>query len=127
MIESFLNYIEFEKRYSPHTLTSYKNDLKQFTDYLSNSYQIEDPSVVSYSIVRSWLHYLGTEEKLSAKSMNRKIATIRSYYKFLLKKGSIVKNPTLKIIAPKIKKSLPTFVEEASMTNLLDQLEFSDD
>jgi integrase/recombinase XerC len=125
MIDSFLKYIEYEKRYSRHTLISYKTDLLQFSDYLLSTYQSDKPAEANYSIIRSWLHTLA-ENKITAKSINRKIACLRSYYKFLLKKGEISKDPTLKIKAPKIKKYLPAFIEEESMTNLLDKVEFKE-
>ncbi|MBX9851646.1 MAG: tyrosine-type recombinase/integrase [Cytophagaceae bacterium] len=126
MVDSFLRYIEFEKRYSRHTLTSYQTDLLQFTKYLEETYQISDPAEANYNLIRSWIITL-VENKITPKSINRKIACLRSYYKFLMKKGSIKKDPTLKIKAPKVKKSLPTFVEEENLSKLLDQLEFSDD
>ena len=126
MIESFFKYIEFEKRYSKHTLLSYKNDLDQFSSFLHSTYQIENPAEANYGIIRSWILTL-VENNISPKSVNRKLASLRSYYKFLLKKGEILKDPMLKIKAPKVKKSLPAFVEEESMHKLLDQLEFKDD
>src|SRR5438105_4272039 len=110
MMDSFLKYIQFEKRYSKHTLTSYKNDLEQFSAYLSRDYQLNSPAEANYAIIRSWILSL-MDDELSAKSVTRKIATLRSYYKFLLRTGAITRNPALKIIAPKIKKSLPVFVD----------------
>lgn len=126
MIGLFLKYIETEKRYSRHTLTSYKNDLDQFSSYLKSHYQIENPAEANYGLIRDWVITL-MESGISPKSVNRKLATLRSYYKFLLRKGNIAKDPMLKVKAPKVKKSLPVFVEEESMHKLLDQLEFKDD
>jgi integrase/recombinase XerC len=125
MVNSFLSYIEFEKRYSQHTLTSYKTDLEQFSTYLTTSYQISNPAEANYNIIRSWILSL-VENEISAKTINRKIACLRSYYKFLLKKGTITKDPTLKIKTPKVKKSLPVFVEEENMAKLLNQFEFDE-
>jgi len=125
MVNSFLSYIEFEKRYSQHTLISYKIDLEQFSNYLISTYQITNPAEANYNIIRSWILSL-VENEISAKTINRKIACLRSYYKFLLKKGTIVKDPTLKIKTPKVKKALPVFVEEENMSRLLDQLEFGE-
>jgi integrase/recombinase XerC len=125
MVEAFLNYIQNEKRYSKHTLTSYRNDLNQFSAYLSTVYQLK-PAEATYPIVRSWIMALG-ENKLEPKSINRKIVCLRSYYKYLLKKGELLKDPTLKIKALKIKKLLPVVIKESEVNSLLDGLSFSDD
>ncbi|NOT75343.1 MAG: tyrosine-type recombinase/integrase [Cyclobacteriaceae bacterium] len=119
MIDSFLNYLRFEKRFSPHTVLSYKNDLSQFEIYLRKSYE-EIPSVASYGMVRSWIVEL-VEQKLDPLSVNRKIASLRSYYKFLLKQESISKDPMMKIKVLKTKKKLPQFVKEPDINSVLDQ------
>src|ERR1700747_120257 len=103
MVSDFLKYIEFEKRYSKHTLLSYQNDLNQFSLFLEAEFQLNSPQEASYSIIRSWIVKLA-EAKITPKSINRKIAALRSYYKFLLRNGKISRDPTLKIKAPKIKK-----------------------
>jgi integrase/recombinase XerC len=126
MVEAFLNYIQNEKRYSKHTLTSYRNDLSQFSSYLTKVYQLTSPTEATYPIVRSWIMEL-VENKLDSRSVNRKIICLRSYYKFLLKKEGLLKDPTLKIKALKIKKTLPVFIEENNISALLDSLSFSDD
>jgi integrase/recombinase XerC len=126
MVESFLKYIQFEKRYSRHTLTSYKNDLEQFSAYLSQTYQLDSPAEANYPIIRSWIISL-MDDELSAKTLNRKIASLRSYFKFLLRKGDIAKDPTLKLVAPKLKKSLPVFIESNDMPDILSEDSFSDD
>lgn len=123
MITRFLRYLEFEKRYSTHTLTAYRTDLNQLNVYLLETYEINDPVAVSYSILRSWILDL-VEKGLTPKSLNRKIACLKSFYKFCMRQGEISKDPTLKLRAPKIKKSLPVFVEEESMYRLLDQVTF---
>jgi integrase/recombinase XerC len=125
MVEAYLNYIQNEKRYSKHTLTSYRNDLTQFSEYLNKVYQLTSISEATYPIVRSWIMEL-VEHKLDARSVNRKIVCLRSYYKFLLKKGELQKDPTLKIKALKIKKTLPVFIEENNLSALLDNFIFSD-
>jgi integrase/recombinase XerC len=126
MVDAFLSYIQFEKRYSDHTLSSYRNDLHQFSAYLSHTYQLNSPLEATYPIVRSWILVL-VENKLDPRSVNRKIVCLRSYYKFLLKKGALKKDPTLKIKALKTKKTLPAFIEENKISTLLDGLTFSDD
>lgn len=126
MINAFLKYIEFEKRYSPHTLVSYKIDLQQFADFLSSTYQVSEPEQANFSLIRDWIADLANQD-ISAKSINRKIASLRSYYKFLLKKSLITKDPTVKVKAPKIRKRLPLYIEEKDINLLLDHLVFTDD
>lgn len=125
-MKSFFNYIEFEKRYSQHTITSYKNDLSQFSIFLEKEYEISKLKGAGHPQIRHWIITL-MENEMDPKTINRKIATLKSYYKFQLREGVISKNPTLKIIAPKVQKKLPVFIEESSMENLLDYFEFSND
>ena len=125
MIEKFLRYIQFEKRYSPHTLTSYKTDLFQFQLYLEKEYELSDSSMASFLMIRSWIVSL-VDEQISPKSINRKNNILKSDYKFLLRNEVIQKDPTLKLKNPKVKKSLPSFVEEANLSHLLNSVEFED-
>ncbi len=123
MVEKFLRYIQFEKRYSTHTLTSYKTDLNQFQSYLLNQYELQDSSQANFLMLRSWIVSL-VEENRTPKTINRKIACLKSYYKFLLRNKIVLKDPTLKLKNPKMKKSLPVFIEEKNLDYLLDTLEF---
>ncbi|MDX1629131.1 MAG: tyrosine-type recombinase/integrase [Fulvivirga sp.] len=122
---SFLKYIQFEKRYSRHTISSYENDLNQFESFLHEFYQ-EKPATATHSMVRHWVVNL-VEDNISPRSVNRKIASLRSFYKFLLKRELIDKDPTTKIQALKTSKALPQFVNEEDITRLLDQCKFDDD
>src|SRR4051812_31697602 len=124
MIDSFLNFLQFEKRFSPHTVISYKNDLSQFEAYLKEQYE-EQGQTASYSMVRSWIVQL-VEKKLDPLSVNRKIASLRSYYKFMMRQGLVEKDPMMKIKVLKTRKKLPHFVKEQEMVTLLDQQEFTD-
>lgn len=124
MVDSFLNFLQYEKRFSPHTVTSYKNDLSQFNTYLKSQYE-EEPQAASYTMVRSWIVQL-VEQELDPLSINRKIASLRSYYKFLMRQGVISKDPMMKIKVLKTRKKLPHFVKEAEMVTVLDQREFKD-
>jgi integrase/recombinase XerC len=126
MIDLFLKYIEFEKRYSSHTLISYKTDLQQFADFLFTTYQLSEPDKANFPLIRDWIASLANQD-ISSKSINRKIASLRSYYKFLLKKSLITKDPTVKVKAPKIRKRLPLYIEEKDINLLLDHLVFTDD
>jgi integrase/recombinase XerC len=125
MVNEFLTYLSFEKRYSKHTTVSYKNDLSNLSDYLLKTYELSTLEYATYPMLRSWIVAL-VDQEMVPKSINRKIACLRSFYHFLLKKGLIIKDPTLKIRALKVKKSLPVFVEEDNMLRLLDQIEFED-
>ena len=119
MIDSFLNYIRFEKRFSPHTVLSYQNDLSQFESYVQVNFE-EEFTAANYSMVRSWIVSL-VEKKLDPLSVNRKIASLRSYFKFLLRQEIIHKDPMIKIKVLKTKKKLPHFVKETDMSAALDQ------
>lgn len=122
-MELFFKYLEYEKRYSPHTLTSYHTDLGQFSQYLQDTYEITDPAEADHSIIRSWILSL-VHKNLEPRSVNRKIACLRSYYKFLLGQQRIQANPMLRIKAPKVSKKLPGFVAEEPFNQLLDNFSF---
>lgn len=123
MIDSFLRFIEFEKRLSKHTVIAYKTDLLQFQAFVKQTFEVDEPSAANYGMIRSWLAHL-VEVKTEPRSVNRKIATLRAYYKFLLRQSFIEKDPTLKIKVLKTQKRLPTFVREEEMNNLLDRAIF---
>ena len=123
MVESFLKYIQFEKRYSPKTVISYKTDLSQFEAYLKKEFDGTLAQDANYGLVRSWIVSL-VEVKLDAISINRKIACLRSYYKFLMRQEIITKDPMMKIKILKTKKKLPHFVNETDSIKLLDNVDF---
>ncbi len=125
LIDSFISYIRHEKRYSDHTIISYKTDLLQFADFLFQTYEEKSLASVNHNMARSWVVAL-IEANINPKSVNRKIASLKAFYKFLLRGKKVDKNPTLKIKAPKVKKSLPVFVSESGITELLDQFEYPD-
>lgn len=124
-MDLFFKYLQYEKRYSPHTLTSYHTDLGQFAGYLLQTYEITDPAQADHTIIRSWILSL-VQQNIQPRSINRKIACLRSYYKFLLGQQQIAANPMLRIKAPKVSKKLPAFVPEEPFNQLLDQFEFED-
>ncbi|NVN95035.1 MAG: tyrosine-type recombinase/integrase [Bacteroidetes bacterium] len=119
MTEKFLKYIKYEKRYSLNTYIAYKNDLEQFYTFISSTYEISEISAVTHQMIRSWLASL-METGIQARSINRKITTIKSFYKYLLKERVLSTNPTIKIVSPKTPKKLPVYVEEVNMETLLD-------
>ncbi|QEC52323.1 tyrosine recombinase XerC subunit [Anseongella ginsenosidimutans] len=119
--ERFYRYLQFEKRFSQHTLLAYKIDLKSFAGFLRHQYEINELSDASPDMIRSWLVSL-LEEGRSDTTIARKLSVLRTYFRFLLKEGNIPVNPTVNIRAPKIKKRLPVFVEESRMNLLQDLL-----
>ncbi|ALI99432.1 tyrosine-type recombinase/integrase [Rufibacter tibetensis] len=125
-MELFFKYLQYEKRFSPHTIISYQTDLQQFQSYLKEAYELEDISVADHAIIRSWVVTL-VQKEFDSRTIHRKIASLRSYFKFLMQQGKIESNPTVRIKAPKLAKKLPAFIPEDAFTQLLDQSEFSDD
>jgi integrase/recombinase XerC len=125
-LESFVAYIQTEKRYSLHTVQSYQKDLEQFFLFIENDYQLQEFKLISHLHIRSWLASLSQHE-MKARSINRKISTLKSFFKYLLRQELILTNPTLKIISPKNEKRLPNFANESSMDALLRNVEFADD
>ena len=125
LLQSFLSYIEYEKRYSKHTLESYKNDLEQFSKFLVKN---DNGSIVSASHIniRNWIVSM-MEQKITARSINRKISALKSFYKFLMKRGEIKKSPLSKVQSPKTSKRLPVFVELPGIEKLLQQIKFPED
>ena len=125
MVESFLRYISYEKRYSQHTVKSYQNDLEQFEQFAQNKFQISGLEEATQLMIRSWVLSL-MDEGNSSRSVNRKIASLRSFYKFLLKREILSKDPTQKIKSLKVKKELPGFANEKEFSDFLDRLIFED-
>ena len=120
LIRSYLSYIERERNYSSHTITSYANDLTQYCSFLQNEFPelIQDPGTVDLSVIRAFLGVL-LENGVAKKSVIRKLSTLRSFYKFLVRKKIVASNPTLNIITPKVEKKLPQFVDKESMERIL--------
>jgi integrase/recombinase XerC len=142
VLERFVKYLQYEKRFSPHTVTAYQNDLKQFFLHTATSGQqtnlsaaeidtkvallIADIQAITYNDIREWVVELMNHEQ-TAKTVNRKIASLRTFFKFLLREGLITANPASKIQAPKIPKRLPVVVEEDKIMALLSNSESFED
>ncbi len=124
-IERYIQYIQYEKRYSKHTIIAYTNDLDQFFSYISEQYEITDIKNINYSIVRSWLVNL-MENSISTRTINRKLSTLKSFFKFLIREGEISENPMRKIIPPKSSKRLPVFIELEKINFLFDEIDFGE-
>src|SRR5512133_2859837 len=124
--ESFLQYLQIEKRYSLHTVRSYLTDLDQFFLFLLSMRQSEDPVTVTSHDIRAWIVSM-LDNNYSTISVHRKISCLRVFFRYLRKEGIIKKDPLEKVVLPKRKKTLPVFVDEESLTNLLDNYSFGVD
>ena len=125
-LTSFLKYLEFEKRYSPHTVESYRNDIQQFQDFLQKQFETNEWADVTPGMVRSWMVSLA-ESGRANRSINRKISALQTFVKYLMRRGFLAKNPLRKVVAPKVGKRLPVYVQESQMESLLDVMKFSED
>ena len=123
--DSFLKYLQFEKNYSDKTIVSYGIDLTKFEEYFKTVDGSLDFTVVDADIIRGWVLSLA-DEGYTATSVNRKLSSLRSFYRYLLRQGVISVDPLQKVVAPKKKKPLPVFVKEADMFRLLDETDFGE-
>lgn len=121
-IESFLDFLKYEKRYSIHTLTSYKKDLTDFFEFIDFNFNEHSLKKINHGYIRSWLTELKAKG-LTAKSINRKISGLKSFFKYQLKTGQIDVSPMSKVISPKTNKRLPVFVKESETRVMLASLE----
>ncbi len=124
-IQEFLDYLKFQKRYSQHTVISYKNDLVNFFDFLQLQFGETMLPGIKASFIRSWLAEL-KQCGMESKSINRKISTLKTFFKFQLQRQTILVSPMTAIISPKINKRLPQFVDKKSITTLFQHVEFPD-
>lgn len=124
-IDSFLEYLRLERNYSEKTVVSYGIDLQEFEGYFKKADAEIDFTTVDADVVRNWVMHL-MDEGRAATSVNRKLSTLRSFYRFLLKKKVMTVNPMTKVVGPKKKKTLPSFVREKDMDRLLDDLTFGE-
>lgn len=125
LLHNFLDYIAHEKKFSKHTALSYQNDLQQFQGYLEREINPADFTLVSYLNIRDWMAEL-IDSGLTARSVNRKISALKSFYKFLLRNNHISINPLQKIQGPKTPKKLPVFVDENQMRDLFSKISFEE-
>ena len=125
MIDSFLKHLQYEKRLSRNTVLAYQNDLNQLQQFLLNTQSLTDVTLADYTMIRSWIVNL-VESGIEPPSVNRKIASMRTFFKFLLALDLITKDPMTKINVLKTKKRLPGFVKEEDMVNLLDNHTFEE-
>ena len=127
LVDSFLDYLRYERNYSNYTIEAYSKDLRQFEEYVKlNKESVFVPGDVDADLVRSWIVSL-MDEKISPVSVNRKLSSLKSFFKFLMKQGSISVNPLMLITGPNTKKPLPYFVRDKEMELLLDGDGFDED
>lgn len=119
-IDNFLNYISLEKRYSINTSESYKTDLEQFYQFIQEVFSIDDLLTCDHNMIRSWVISL-MDQNFSPATINRKISTLKAFFKFLSKNELIDRNPSSKIIPIKNSKKLPEFIESKNIINVLDE------
>ena len=124
-LNAFLAYLQFEKRYSVHTITAYSNDLIQFFDFVETQYEGISFTQITGTIVRSWLAGM-KEEEMTGKTLNRKISSLKSFFKYQIQQGEISKSPMETVISPKVSKRLPVFVAENDMEQLFTNLAFAE-
>lgn len=118
-IGSFVNYLKRVKNYSEHTLTAYQSDLDSLHYYIENQYNINEPAMISHTMIRSWIFELKKSDT-SNRSINRKISSISSFFKYLMLEGKIIKNPLNKVTSLKIEKRLPQYIVEREIDQIIE-------
>jgi integrase/recombinase XerC len=118
-IQQFTTYLKLEKRYSSHTTLAYQTDLEQFLQFLIIQFEVDNLNKATTQMIRSWLASL-MELNVTPRSVIRKISTLKSFYKYLMRNELIEKSPMEKISSPKTSKKLPVFVENASIQKLFE-------
>lgn len=128
VVSRFIDYLKYEKRFSPHTVRAYQDDLAQFYVFLAGTLEMEkpEPPEIASSFIRSWLASL-KEDNATAKTINRKISTLRSFFKFCIREEMLEKSPMANIGAPKIPARLPHYVEQKDISTLFNHVEFPGD
>lgn len=120
-IEKFIRYLEIEKNYSKHTIVNYRIDLEDFRGFLN----VTPLEKVDYLVLRKYLALL-KEKRMGSRSISRKLSSLRSFFKFLVREGYLKINPTVSLFSPKLEKHLPSFLTEEEMSRLIDAAECKD-
>lgn len=124
--DTFIKFLRFEKRFSPHTILAYQNDLDQFLHFLDSMYGITKASEVKHTMIRSWMVEMMTDG-YSARTVRRKLSTLKTWFHFLLKRGEVEHNPMLKVNVPKLEKRLPAVVRPENLQTLFTEIDFGRD
>lgn len=125
MIQQFIDYLRVVKRYSAHTVLAYETDLNQFANFILNIYELDTLVDADYQMIRSWIVQL-KGDNISNRSINRKLSSLKSFYKYLIRDGIVKSNPLSKIINPKISKRLPEFLDQSKTLFLFTEVKFDD-
>lgn len=123
--DQFLAYLQYEKRFSTHTIRAYGDDLTYFFQFMADQYDLDSLDQLTAAMVRSWMAAL-TLQEVQPRSVNRKLSSVRSFVKYCLLKGELAKNPLKGLPPLKTRKRLPSFIEEEHMQQLLHQVAFPD-
>ena len=124
-IPHFIEYLNYEKNYSPYTITAYKNDLESFQIFCKNEFDERDISKLPYTIIRSWIVSL-VDDGIANRSINRKVSSLKSYFKYLVKTKQISQNPLLKHRSLKISKKVNIPFSQAEVADVLELFEDAD-
>ncbi len=124
-LPDFLQYLKYEKRYSHHTLVAYEKDLSQFIAYIDGQFSISDANDLSHFHIRSWLATM-KDDGQSARTINRKLSSLNSYYKYMLRLGKAQKNPVRQLHSQKLPERLPSYLKEQETTQLLEATDFDE-
>ena len=124
-VKRFLSHLQYEKRYSVNTLVAYQTDLSQFFEFLEKEYRCKEISEITHFYIRSWIVGL-IDASVTPRSVNRKITTLKSFFRFLLREKLLEANPMIKVQAPKMGKKLPVFIDEIKMGQLFSEIKFED-
>ncbi|HTN47733.1 MAG TPA: tyrosine-type recombinase/integrase [Flavipsychrobacter sp.] len=125
VLTEFIHYLRFEKRFSPHTLLAYREDLEQFVTYTKDQFELTETSQVTHFHLRSWLASLKSEDS-KPRTINRKISSLQSFFRFLLKNGRVSKNPVKQLHSLRLEERLPQFLKEPEAENLLEEIAFEE-
>jgi len=121
----FLQYLRFEKRYSQHTLIAYRKDLDQFLTFIAGEFDIKEPKDLAHFHIRSWLASLKDDAQM-ARTINRKLSSLNSFYKYLLRHGVVEKNPVKQLHALRLPERLPSYMKENETEHFLEELQFEE-
>ncbi len=123
--KAYYTYLEYQKRYSAHTIAAYQNDIEQFVLYLNSTFDIVDVLDVTHVHIRSWVVHL-MQGNIKPRSINRKLSCLNSLYKFLIRRKVVKINPLRKVQGPKESKKLPSYVKQSNLEKLFKQIAFED-
>ena len=122
-LSDYIQYLRFEKRYAQHTLEGYQRDLLQFIDFSEQQFDIQEVTQVTHFHIRSWMAGL-KDAGQTERTLNRKLSSLTTFYKYLLKLGIVDKNPVSKLHAQRLPERLPTFLKESETELLLEEVDF---